>query len=34
MALHRDLGIFFAGIIVIYALSGIFMNHRRDINPS
>ncbi|MDE6693419.1 MAG: PepSY-associated TM helix domain-containing protein [Muribaculaceae bacterium] len=34
VALHRDLGFFFAGIIVIYALSGIFMNHRRDINPS
>ena len=34
IALHRDLGFFFAGIIMIYALSGIFMNHRRDINPS
>lgn len=34
VALHRDLGFFFAGIIVIYALSGIFMNHRHDINPS
>lgn len=32
--LHRHLGFFFAGMIVIYALSGIFMNHRREINPS
>lgn len=31
---HRHLGFFFAGIIVIYALSGIFMNHRRELNPS
>lgn len=32
--LHRHLGFFFAGLIVIYALSGIFMNHRRELNPS
>lgn len=31
--LHRHLGFFFAGVIVIYALSGIFMNHRRELNP-
>lgn len=34
VTLHRHLGFFFTGLIVIYALSGIFMNHRRDINPS
>lgn len=33
MTLHRHLGFFFVGMIVIYALSGIFMNHRRDLNP-
>lgn len=34
MAAHRDLGYLFAGIITIYALSGIFMNHRDSLNPS
>lgn len=32
--LHRDLSYFFAGIVVIYALSGLFMNHRDSINPN
>lgn len=32
--IHRDLSFFFAGMIVIYALSGVFMNHRNDINPN
>ncbi|MBN2069048.1 MAG: PepSY-associated TM helix domain-containing protein [Opitutales bacterium] len=32
--LHRDLGYFFFGAIVVYGLSGIALNHRRDWNPS
>ena len=32
--LHRDLSFFFAGMVIIYALSGIFMNHRNSINPN
>jgi uncharacterized protein len=32
-ALHRDLGYFFFGMIIIYALSGIAMNHLDDWNP-
>ena len=31
--LHRDLSFIFAGMVFIYALSGIFMNHRDTINP-
>lgn len=31
--LHRDLSFFFAGMVLIYALSGLFMNHRNDIDP-
>ena len=31
--LHRDVSYLFAGMILIYALSGILMNHRRDLNP-
>lgn len=34
MVAHRDFGYFFAGIVLIYALSGIFMNHRDTINPN
>lgn len=34
MVTHRDFGYFFAGVILIYALSGIFMNHRDTINPN
>lgn len=32
--LHRDLGYFFFGMSVIYALSGIALNHISDWNPS
>ena len=31
--LHRDVSYLFAGMILIYALSGILMNHRADLNP-
>ena len=33
-ALHRDFGYFFAAMTLIYALSGIALNHRKDWNPS
>jgi hypothetical protein len=32
--LHRDLGFFFFGMTIIYALSGIALNHLDDWNPS
>lgn len=32
--LHRDLGYFFAGVIMIYAISGIAINHLHDWNPN
>lgn len=32
--LHRDLSFFFAGVIIIYAISGVVMNHRDTINPN
>ena len=32
--LHRDLSYFFAGMVLIYALSGIVMNHRDTFNPN
>lgn len=32
--LHRDLGYFFAGLTVLYALSGIAVNHIDHWNPS
>ena len=32
-SLHRDLGYFFSGMVIIYALSGIGMNHLDDWNP-
>lgn len=32
--LHRDIGYFFAGMTIIYALSGIALNHLKDWNPS
>jgi len=32
--LHRDLGYFFFGMTIIYALSGIALNHLKDWNPS
>ena len=31
--LHRDVSYLFAGMILIYAFSGILMNHRSDLNP-
>ena len=31
--LHRDLGYFIVGITLIYAVSGILLNHRHDFNP-
>lgn len=33
-AMHRELGFFFAGLICIYAISGIAMNHRSSFDPS
>jgi hypothetical protein len=32
--LHRDLGYFFVGMTLIYALSGLALNHIDDWNPS
>lgn len=32
--LHRDLGYFFFGMTIVYALSGIALNHIDDWNPS
>lgn len=32
--IHRDFGYFFTGVIIIYALSGIALNHRNDWNPN
>ena len=32
--MHRDLSFLFAGVLVIYAISGIIMNHRNSINPN
>jgi hypothetical protein len=34
IATHRDVGYFFAGLTVIYALSGIAVNHIEDWNPN
>lgn len=31
--IHRDVSYLFAGMILIYALSGILMNHRSNLNP-
>ncbi len=33
-AIHRDFGYFFFGMTIIYALSGIAINHRDDWNPN
>lgn len=30
--IHRDLSFFFSGVILVYALSGIFLNHKKDFN--
>ena len=32
--IHRDLSFFFSGMVLIYAISGIVMNHRNTINPN
>lgn len=32
--LHRDLSFFFAGVILIYAISGIALNHKATFNPN
>lgn len=32
--LHRDLGYFFFGVTLIYSLSGIALNHKKDWNPN
>ncbi|HQL31599.1 MAG TPA: hypothetical protein PLM67_15390, partial [Thermoanaerobaculales bacterium] len=34
IATHRDVGYFIAGLTVIYAVSGIAVNHIDDWNPS
>lgn len=34
MYLHRQLGFFFAGIVIVYAVSGIALNHRKSFNPA
>ena len=33
-AVHRDFGYFFFGMVVIYSLSGIAINHINDWNPN
>ena len=33
-ATHRDFGYFFVAMTIIYALSGIALNHRKDWNPN
>lgn len=30
--IHRDLSYFFAGVIFIYAISGLLLNHKKDFN--
>lgn len=32
--IHRDLSYFFAGVVLIYAFTGILLNHKRDFNAS
>ena len=34
IATHRDVGYFFAGLTVIYAVSGVAVNHIDDWNPN
>jgi hypothetical protein len=34
IAVHRDVGYFFAGLTVVYAVSGIAVNHIEDWNPN
>lgn len=31
--LHRDFGFFCAGMVLIYAITGILLNHSKDFNP-
>jgi len=31
-AIHRDLSFFFSGVIIIYAVSGLVLNHKKDFN--
>lgn len=31
--IHRELSFFLSGMVLIYAISGLFMNHRDTINP-
>lgn len=31
--IHRDLSFFFAGVLLIYVISGLVMNHRDSIDP-
>ncbi|PIE22930.1 MAG: hypothetical protein CSA62_10160 [Planctomycetota bacterium] len=33
LILHRDLGYFFAGAVILYAVSGLAVNHINDWNP-
>ena len=30
--IHRDLSFFFSGLVVIYAISGLVLNHKKDFN--
>ena len=32
--LHRQLGYLFAGIVLVYSISGIALNHRKSFNPA
>ena len=32
--LHRDIGYFFFGMTIIYCISGIALNHKKDWNPN
>jgi uncharacterized protein len=32
--LHRDLGYFFAGLVIVYSISGIALNHNHQWNPN
>jgi hypothetical protein len=34
IATHRDIGYFFAGLTVLYAISGVAVNHMEDWNPN
>lgn len=34
LALHRDLGYFFTGVLLVYAVSGLAVNHVDDWNPN